>query len=124
MLGTRRWAFFALFGGMALILATDTTAVAQPFPTRPIRLIVPYPPGGGTDIVARVIGHTPPMSASAINSAASAFMRRSTRITSASSRVAAIAHFASAMISVKRRSGSASSSASKRCGAARTRSHR
>jgi tripartite-type tricarboxylate transporter receptor subunit TctC len=56
MLGTRRWAFFALFGGMALILATDATAVAQPFPTRPIRLIVPYPPGGGTDIVARVIG--------------------------------------------------------------------
>jgi tripartite-type tricarboxylate transporter receptor subunit TctC len=56
VLGTRRWAFFALFGGMALILATDATAVAQPFPTRPIRLIVPYPPGGGTDIVARVIG--------------------------------------------------------------------
>jgi len=56
MLGTRRWAFFTLFGSMALILATDATAVAQPFPARPIRLIVPYPPGGGTDIVARVIG--------------------------------------------------------------------
>ena len=54
--GTRRWAFIALFGGMALVLATDATAVAQSFPTRPIRLIVPYPPGGGTDIVARVIG--------------------------------------------------------------------
>jgi tripartite-type tricarboxylate transporter receptor subunit TctC len=54
--GTRRSAFIALFGGMALVLATDATAVAQSFPTRPIRLIVPYPPGGGTDIVARVIG--------------------------------------------------------------------
>jgi tripartite-type tricarboxylate transporter receptor subunit TctC len=56
MLGTRRRAFLALFGGMALILATAATAAAQPFPTRPIRLIVPYPAGGGTDIVARVIG--------------------------------------------------------------------
>jgi len=56
MLGIGRSAFFALLWCMALILATDTTAVAQPFPTRPIRLIVPYPPGGGTDIVARVIG--------------------------------------------------------------------
>ena len=54
--GTRRWALIALFGGSALVLATDATAVAQSFPTRPIRLIVPYPPGGGTDIVARVIG--------------------------------------------------------------------
>jgi tripartite-type tricarboxylate transporter receptor subunit TctC len=32
-------------------------AAAQEWPAKPIRFIVPYPPGGGTDVIARVMQH-------------------------------------------------------------------
>jgi tripartite-type tricarboxylate transporter receptor subunit TctC len=41
--------------GLAVLLA-PALAVAQEFPDRPIRLIVPFPSGGPNDIIARVIG--------------------------------------------------------------------
>jgi len=43
---------------VALILAAPSLAphaLAQAFPTKPIRFIVPYPPGGGNDILARAV---------------------------------------------------------------------
>jgi tripartite-type tricarboxylate transporter receptor subunit TctC len=41
---------------LALMAALPATAVAQEWPNRPIKFIVPYPPGGSTDVGARVIG--------------------------------------------------------------------
>ena len=45
----------ALLSLALLILLSPALAHAQAFPTRPMRLIVPYPPAGTTDFVAREV---------------------------------------------------------------------
>jgi tripartite-type tricarboxylate transporter receptor subunit TctC len=43
---------------ICLVAATlPAIATAQTYPTKPIRLIVPFPPGAGTDTVARFVAH-------------------------------------------------------------------
>ncbi|MGA8902594.1 Bug family tripartite tricarboxylate transporter substrate binding protein [Bradyrhizobium sp.] len=44
--------------GVFGLLASIGAARAQPFPTRPVHWIVPFPAGGPSDILARLIGHT------------------------------------------------------------------
>jgi tripartite-type tricarboxylate transporter receptor subunit TctC len=37
-----------------LLLALTTFAAAQEYPTKPVRLIIPFPPGGSNDVVGRL----------------------------------------------------------------------
>ena len=46
----RRRAFTA-----SALAALATPAIAQQWPTKPLRLVIPYPPGGPSDVSSRIV---------------------------------------------------------------------
>jgi len=47
---------FRAFASLAIVLACAGSALAQGWPNRSIRMVVPYTPGGYTDLMARLVG--------------------------------------------------------------------
>jgi tripartite-type tricarboxylate transporter receptor subunit TctC len=45
----------ALAAGLGIVLAGDVSRAQAPFPSKTVRVVVPYPAGGGTDALGRII---------------------------------------------------------------------
>lgn len=52
--GRAAWILLHLVAGGAAL--ASATGLAQPYPDRPLRFVIPFPPGGGADNLARIVG--------------------------------------------------------------------
>ncbi|MBI3068272.1 MAG: tripartite tricarboxylate transporter substrate binding protein, partial [Betaproteobacteria bacterium] len=48
--------FVAWLLSVGMMVLGAGVASSQNYPNKPIRFILPYPPGGATDIIARIVG--------------------------------------------------------------------
>ena len=52
-----RTALSSLLTAAAVALVLSSPAAADDYPSRPVRLIIPFPPGGSNDVVGRLVAH-------------------------------------------------------------------
>ncbi|MCA3150426.1 MAG: tripartite tricarboxylate transporter substrate binding protein, partial [Rhodocyclaceae bacterium] len=55
LLGPKCAAALLALGALGVSILAPLPASAQAWPAKPIRLVVPYPPGGGTDLLGRMV---------------------------------------------------------------------
>ena len=80
---TNRRRFTTQLGAVAAAIALPSIATrtwAQAFPSKPISLVVPFPPGGTTDVLARALGER--LSTAMVKSGPASFVRPPTAVPS------------------------------------------